>query len=149
MNKGTLKRELERLAIHTNDSVEGYKKVAEKLDSAHSPLASHFRTQSELRGNYAKQINSRLECFGEDAAERGSLEGNVHHAFISVKDMFTSDDDSEAIVNEAIRGEEKLIDYIKDTFDDIEVMDGETSRIIQNFRACVKESLAFLNTKAT
>lgn len=147
MNKGTLKRELERLAIHTNDSVDGYKKAAERLDKMDSPLASHFRAQAVLRSSYAKELNSRLECIGEDAKERNSLEGKVHHALIAVKDMFTSDDSPEAVINEAIRGEEKLIDYIEDTFDDLDVIDGATSTILKNFKASVRESIAFLKQK--
>lgn len=147
-HKGTLKRELERLVIHANDSVKGYAKGGEKLEKIDFGLSAHFASEAGARQAYVDGLNSRLLCIGEDEKERGSLEGGTHRALISLKDVFTSSDDAESIIEEAIRGEEKLLSYIEDTFDDIDVMDGATQEAIAALRGHVESSLQKLNTKA-
>ncbi|MGZ0708522.1 PA2169 family four-helix-bundle protein [Coraliomargarita sp. W4R53] len=146
--KGTLKRELERLAIHVNDSVKGYEKAAERVQEEDASLALSFREIESSRRERADALNSRLKCIGEDEMERGSLEGSTHRALISVKDMFTSSENTKAVIDEAIRGEEKLIDYINDTFDDVDAMDGETVRTINDLRVCVQQATQLLQAKA-
>ena len=145
--KSTLKRELERLTLHTNDSVKGFQKAAEQLQDDNHHLSSHFSKEASARQTHADALNSRLQCIGEDEKERRSLEGTVHHAFISIKDAFTSND-VEAIVDEAIRGEKKLLEYIEDTFEDVEVMDGETHRVIEALKSDVLVSLQGLEARA-
>jgi uncharacterized protein (TIGR02284 family) len=135
-HKSTLKHKLDCLAIHTNDSVEGYKKAAERLGKMDSAFATHFRAQAEIRQNYADEINSRLKCVGEDSQERNSLEGKAHHALIDLKGMVL-DDNADTILDEAIRGEEKLVDYIDDTLGDLDVIDGETTRVLNQYRTSV------------
>lgn len=147
-NKGTLKRELERLVIHTNDSVKGFEKAAERVKDANHELAASFLDEAGARKLHAAALNSRLQCIGEEETERGSVEGGAHRALISLKDMFTSSDDVEAIVDEAIRGEEKLIGYIDDTFDDADVMDGETRSVIMALRSNVNTSVHSLKLMA-
>ena len=146
--KNTLKRELERLVIHANDSVKGYVKAAERVQNEDANLALCFRDIESNRSERVAALNSRLECIGEDEKERGSLEGSVHRALISVKDMFTSSENTEAVIEEAVRGEQNLLDYINDTFDDVEVMDGETVRVINDLKTCVQQAVDRLQAKA-
>ena len=146
-NKSVLKRELERLVIHANDSVKGYEKAADCVGEESSELNAFFLNHAAKRADYAEKLNERLELIGEDPKERGSAEGSMHRGLISVKDMFTSDKNSDAVINEAIRGEEKLMDYIKDTFDDTDVMDEATAKAILNLRADVRDSLEELRRK--
>jgi|OM-RGC.v1.036068793 hypothetical protein len=47
--------------------------------------------------------------------------------------MFTSDD-PDAVVKEALRGEEKLTDYIGDLFTDTDELDPQTVRTLREFR---------------
>jgi len=147
-NKSTLKRELAGLVIHTNDSVKGFEKAAECVKDTSSQLTAHFLDEASARKLHVDRLNSRLKCIGEDEKERRSLEGGTHRALISLKNMFTSSDDAQPVVNEAIRGEEMLVDYIKDTFDDVDEMDGETQRVIKDLRASVSASVQSLKDQA-
>ena len=147
-NKGTLKRELERLVIHANDSVKGYEKAAERVQNEDANLALNFREIINNRRERIHALNSRLECIGEDEKERGSLEGGTHRALISIKDMFTSSENTDAVIKEAIRGEEKLLKYIEDTFDDVDVMDGGTVSAINELKQCVQQATQLLETKS-
>lgn len=146
--KSTLKKELERLVIHANDSVKGYAKAAERVQDEDANLALCFREIEGSRREHVTALNSRLQCIGEDEKERGSLEGSAHRALISVKDMFTSSENTDAVIDEAVRGEQKLLDYIHDTFDDVDVMDGETVRAINSLEACVQKATDLLQAKA-
>lgn len=146
-NKSVLKRELERLVIHANDSVKGYEKAADCVSDQSPELNAFFLNHAAVRADYAEKLNERLELIGEESKERGSAEGSMHRGLISVKDMFTSNENPEAIIKEAIRGEEKLIDYIQDTFDDAEIMDEATAKAILDLRADVQTSLEELRRK--
>jgi uncharacterized protein (TIGR02284 family) len=138
--KSTLKHELERLAIHTNDSVQGYVKAAERVENEDAALALRLREIENRRSVHLAALNSRLECIGETKQERGSLEGHTHRALIRVKDMFTASENTDAVIDEALRGEQKLLDYIQDTFDDVALMDGETVRVIHELKLNVQQS---------
>src|SRR5688572_13443909 len=122
-NKIKLKSELDRLILHTKDSVNGYEKAADLIEETHPIVAAEWRAVAASRGAQAEKLNQRLKCMGEDPnAARGSLEGAVHRGLISVKEMFASND-FKFVVQEAIRGEEKLIGYIHETFEDLSVID--------------------------
>lgn len=147
--KGALKRELERLVIHTNDSVMGYEKAADRVQDEDDNLALCFRDIESSRREHVDALNSRLKCIGEDEKERGSVEGSTHRSLISVKDMFTSSKNTKAVIDEALRGEGKLIDYINDTFDDVDVIDGETVRVIYDLKGCVQKAIQLLQAKTS
>ena len=146
--KKTLKRELGRLVIHVNDSIQGYQKAADRVRDADEELASHFEATASSRSAHVETLNSRLECIGEDSEERGSAEGSAHHALISLKDIFTSAENVQAVIDEANRGERKLLDYIEDTFDDVDAMDEATRQAIQGLRESVQANVDVLETKA-
>lgn len=144
--KETLQKEIEHLVIHVNDSVQGYEKAAERVQNEDANLALQFREIENTRRIHVEALNSRLKCIGVEEKERGSLEGSAHRALISVKDMFTSSDNTNAVIDEAIRGEEKLSGYLDDTFNNIDVVDGETARVINDLKACVLKAIIQLKS---
>ena len=135
--------ELKSLIIHINDSVKGFEKAAERASDENTTLATYFNTQARERSVFADSLN---KCFAEDDHERGSAEGSAHRALISVKDMFTSDD-PDSIVKEALRGEEKLADYIGDTFSDSDAINPEAFTVITELRQHVAGSISTLRAK--
>lgn len=142
-NKFKVKYEIETLVLHTMDSVEGYEKAADCIEEADPQIAAEWRAVAASRGGHVDRLNQRLACIGEAGRERGSLEGAVHRGLISVKDMFASNS-LNTVINEAVRGEEKLLQYIEEAFSDLEVVDGAPNRVICDLKAHVEGSLDML-----
>ena len=96
------------LADTTFDSVEGYRKAAEKADSPQLKQALNQRLQQ--REQTLRQMNAELERQGDELVTKGTMAGEAHQMFASISDMFESGD--EAAAERVEEGE----DYIKNKF---------------------------------
>jgi uncharacterized protein (TIGR02284 family) len=92
----------------TFDSVEGYRKAAEKADSPQLKQALNQRLQQ--REQTLRQMNTELERQGDELVTKGTMAGEAHQMFASISDMFESGD--EAAAERVEEGE----DYIKNKF---------------------------------
>jgi uncharacterized protein (TIGR02284 family) len=92
----------------TFDSVEGYRKAAEKADSPQLKQALNQRLQQ--REQTLRQMNAELERQGDELVTKGTMAGEAHQMFASISDMFESGD--EAAAERVEEGE----DYIKNKF---------------------------------
>ncbi len=96
------------LADTTFDSVEGYRKAAEKADSPQLKQALNQRLQQ--REQTLRQMNAELERQSDELVTKGTMAGEAHQMFASISDMFESGD--EAAAERVEEGE----DYIKNKF---------------------------------
>lgn len=96
------------LADTTFDSVEGYRKAAEKADSPQLKQALNQRLQQ--REQTLRQMNAELERQGDELVTKGTMTGEAHQMFASISDMFETGD--EAAAERVEEGE----DYIKNKF---------------------------------
>ena len=92
----------------TFDSVEGYRKAAEKADSPQLKQALNQRLQQ--REQTLRQMNAELERQSDELVTKGTMAGEAHQMFASISDMFESGD--EAAAERVEEGE----DYIKNKF---------------------------------
>lgn len=92
----------------TFDSVEGYRKAAEKADSPQLKQALNQRLQQ--REQTLRQMNAELERQGDELVTKGTMAGEAHQMFASISDVFESGD--EAAAERVEEGE----DYIKNKF---------------------------------
>ena len=139
--------ELEELTKYTEDSARGFAKVAELIEEQDAALAKFFRSQSRTRSLLAEQLNERLQCIGQEEQEGGTVLGAVHRKFLDVQDAFTRSDNVKSVIDEAIRGEEMLRDFVVDAMNNLKVTDGESERVMNNLKAHADESLSMLNSK--
>lgn len=92
----------------TYDSVEGYRKAAEKADSPH--LKNALNRQMEQRQNVLDNMNAELQRQGDELVTKGTLTGELHQMWLGITDMFENGD--EAAAERVEEGE----DYIKGKF---------------------------------
>ena len=92
----------------TFDSVEGYRKAAEKADSPQLKQALNQRLQQ--REQTLRHMNAELERQGDELVTKGTMTGEAHQMFASISSMFESGD--EAAAERVEEGE----DYIKNKF---------------------------------
>ena len=141
--KTKLIRNLKTLAIHVNDSVKGYELALGKVPKD-SEAANVLLEQRSGRKILADRLNERLTAMGEAGEDRASAEGTAHRALIDLKNWFTGKEETEAILRECIRGEEKLFQYIDDAFDNIPSIDQTSADAINDLKDHVHSAITAL-----
>lgn len=106
-----ISNKLNELLVKNYDAEKGYLNAAETVDSP--DLKIFFKRRATERSEFAKELRTEILCYGEEPKDSGSFAGTVHRNWISLKALFSSNDE-EAILEEAIRGEEEnLEEYLE------------------------------------
>ncbi len=143
----TLSVELEELTKYTEDSAKGFDKAAGLVKEQDRALSDYFANQSKERTFLAEKLNDRLECIGRQEQEGGTFMGAVHRRVLDLKDFFNVSDPIDTVIEEAIRGEEMLKDFIADALNNIDVSDGESERVVNDLKNHVEASVSTLRSR--
>ena len=101
---------LKTLTSTLNDSINGYRESAERVESPEfRQMFTDFAQRRELA---AAELKAEVRRLGGDPDEDGSTLGGLHQAWLDLKAAITGRDDKE-IINEVERGE----DYLKEKFE--------------------------------
>ncbi|HKK18281.1 MAG TPA: DUF2383 domain-containing protein, partial [Opitutales bacterium] len=109
-----------------------------------SESANVLRELQSGRKLLADQLNERLTALGESEKERASAEGTAHRALIDIKSWLSRQNEPDAILQECLRGEKKLIQYIDDTFKDVVDMNQSLADVINDLRDHAQSSITAL-----
>ena len=105
------------------DSADGFESTANELKD--QDLAMAFRRWASERRQQAAELANLVECNADEVDREGSWLAGLHRAYISLRTAVTNDD-RQAILEEAERGE----DHIKDAYE--EVLKGEPGTAISD-----------------
>ena len=130
---------LNDLITKNYDAEKGYKEAAEKIE--HTSLKSYFDHQSKNRYDFGHQIKPLIAKYGGEVDKGTSVAGDLHRAWISIRDAFSSGD--QAIYDECIRGEESFSKEYADVLDNAEVPQ-DVKEIVRTQKESVDKALASL-----
>ncbi|MBQ0733376.1 ferritin-like domain-containing protein [Aquimarina celericrescens] len=102
---------LNDLLEKTYDAEKGFKKAAENVD--HAGLKNYFNQKAQQRYDFGHELKDEIKAFGQDVDKGGSITGSAHRTWMDVKALFSSDNE-EAMLEEAIRGEEASVEEYND-----------------------------------
>nr|WP_298998071.1 PA2169 family four-helix-bundle protein [uncultured Allomuricauda sp.] len=88
------------------DAKKGYQKAAENIDNA--ALKIFFENRSTERGHFAQSLQSEMALYSKETETEDSFASKAHRAWMDVK-VFFSGNNEEAMLEEAIRGEEAAL----------------------------------------
>ncbi|QFT77480.1 PA2169 family four-helix-bundle protein [Erythrobacter sp. THAF29] len=117
---------LKDLTQTTYDSVEGYRKAAEKTEN--TAIRRAFERRAEQRSRILENLNGALKTNGEKPVTSISMAGSVHQTFLKITEAIG--DSTEAAIERVEEGE----DYIANKFDDAlkrDDLDAETRSLIE------------------
>ena len=120
------------------DSVEGYRKAAEKADSPQLKQALQQRAQQ--REQTVSQMNAEIQRQGGDLITKGTMTGEAHQMWLSITDAFENGD--EAAAERVEEGE----DYLKGKFESAledDDLDPQSRSVIQQCYAEICEGEQF------
>ena len=101
---------LKTLTSTLNDSINGYRESAEKVES--QEFRELFNDFARQREQASIELKAEVRRLGGDPDDDGSTLGSLHQAWLDLKTAVTGRDDK-AIINEVERGE----DYLKEKFE--------------------------------
>ncbi len=101
---------LKTLTSTLNDSINGYRESAEKVES--QEFREMFNNFAQQRERASSELKSEVRRLGGEPDEGGSTMGSLHQTWLDLKAAVTGRDDK-AIINEVERGE----DYLKEKFE--------------------------------
>ena len=106
---------LKTLTDTTFDSVEGYKRAAEKANSPQ--LKQVLNEQATKREALVTKMNAELERRGEELVTKGTTAGKMHQLWVEASNLFENGD--EAATERVEEGE----DYLAKKFEEALEMD--------------------------
>lgn len=114
----------------TNDRIEGFSKVEDKVWETYSPLKADYDQMVSQSQTMKSELMSLIREKGGDADNTTSTAGAIHRAWIDVKNSF-SGDKTESILENVVFGEEAAIDAYQDALDSGDLCP-ESSRIVSD-----------------
>ncbi|WP_179021717.1 ferritin-like domain-containing protein [Winogradskyella forsetii] len=106
-----ISNKLNELLIKNYDAEKGYLNVIDNVESKN--LKMFFKRRASERSEFAKELRTEILQYGEIPEDSGSLKGTMHRNWMSLKSTFSSNNE-EAILEEAIKGEEESLEVYND-----------------------------------
>ena len=132
---------LNDLLTKNYDAEKGYKEAAGKIE--HQTLRSYFENQSNNRYDFGHEIKGLITKYGGEPDKGTSITGDLHRAWIAIRDAFTSGDKD--IYNECIRGEEAFSEEYGETLSDHNLPQ-DVRDLVMKQKNSVDKALASLRT---
>ncbi|RAJ18142.1 ferritin-like domain-containing protein [Olleya aquimaris] len=107
-----ISKKLNELLIKNYDAEKGYLNAMDNVDS--DRLKMFFKRRASERSEFAKELRTEILRYGQIPEDSGSFTGTMHRNWMSLKSTFSSNNE-EAILEEAIRGEEASLE----TYDEL------------------------------
>jgi uncharacterized protein (TIGR02284 family) len=106
-----ISNKLNELLVKNYDAEKGY---IDAMNNVESPnLKMFFKRRATERSEFAKELRTEILQYGQIPEDSGSFKGTMHRNWMKLKSTFSSNDE-EAILEEAIRGEEASLEEYKD-----------------------------------
>lgn len=102
-----ISNKLNELLIKNYDAEKGYLNAIDNVDG--DRLKMFFKRRANERSEFAKELRTEILQYGEIPVDSGSFKAAVHRNWMTLKSLFSSNNE-EAILEEAIRGEETSLE---------------------------------------
>ncbi|WP_111308640.1 ferritin-like domain-containing protein [Confluentibacter sediminis] len=110
-----ISNKLNELLIKNYDAEKGYLNAIDNVEN--DRLKMFFKRRANERSEFAKELRTEILRYGELPEDSGSFKGTVHRNWMSLKSLFSSNNE-QAILEEAIRGEEASLEEYKEILKD-------------------------------
>ena len=102
-----ISNKLNELLAKNYDAEKGYLNAIDNVES--EKLKMYFKRRATERSQFAKELRTEILQYGEIPTDSGSFAGTMHRNWMTLKSTFSTNNE-EAILEEAIRGEEASLE---------------------------------------
>lgn len=111
---------------------EGFRRAAETLSDSDRPeLSTEFMKYSQQRAQFAQELSSMANTYGDDVPERSTVPAAVHRGWIAVKDALTGSS-PDAVLKAALTGEDHAVSEYEDAMK-ADISDGLRTVLTRQF----------------
>lgn len=110
-----ISNKLNELLVKNYDAEKGYLNAIDNIDN--DRLKMFFKRRASERSQFAKDLRTEILRYGELPEDSGSFKGTMHRNWMSLKTLFSSNNE-EVILEEAIRGEEASLEEYNEILKD-------------------------------
>jgi uncharacterized protein (TIGR02284 family) len=110
-----ISNKLNELLVKNYDAEKGYLNAIDNIEN--DRLKMFFKRRASERSQFAKELRTEILRYGEIPEDSGSFKGTAHRNWMSLKSMFSSNNE-EAILEEAVRGEEASLNEYNEILKD-------------------------------
>lgn len=139
----------ECLLAYLADSRAGYLSASQQLSERLPQAKATIETILSGRQALQDQLSDLIESPGVETNPDGTLAGAAHRTLLKLKDTFSSNDDGDAIVEEIVRGEETLVEYIDKNFDLQAALDNPVIRVVSEIKSHALNSILAVRNLST
>jgi len=105
--KTTTIEQLNSLLANTKESVKGFTKASELVES--EAMKKYFLEKADRRSAYSVEIETAIRAIGGMAEDQELVLGTLHRAWMDIKSAFATDD-NKAMLEECKRGDENCLE---------------------------------------
>lgn len=102
-----ISNKLNELIEKNINAKDAYAKAIEKVEN--TEIKNFFKERATDRAKFVKELRTEVWGNGEIPENSGDISGEVHRNWMSLKALFSSNDE-EVMLNETIRGEKSALD---------------------------------------
>ena len=110
-----ISNKLNELLVKNYDAEKGYLNAIDNVNN--DRLKMFFKRRASERSEFAKELRTEILCYDEVPEDSGSFKGTLHRNWMSLKSLFSSNNE-EAILEEVIRGEEASLEEYNEILKD-------------------------------
>lgn len=114
----------------TNDRIQGFSKVEDKVWDTYTPLKADYDQMVSQSQTMKSELNNLILERGGEPDNTGSTAGAIHRTWIDVKNSF-SGDKAETTLENVVYGEEAAINAYQDALDSGDLCP-ESSRVVSD-----------------
>lgn len=120
------------------DAEKGYQKASENIDNG--ALKIFFENRSKERGHFAQSLQSEMAAYAKETETEDSFASKAHRAWMDIK-VFFSGNNEEAMLEEAIRGEEAALEEYEEALSE-NSFTATTRGVLNAHKISIKNALA-------
>ncbi|MGO4708882.1 PA2169 family four-helix-bundle protein [Chryseobacterium sp. 2TAF14] len=114
----------------TNDRIQGFSKVEDKVWDTYTPLKGDYDQMVSQSQTMKSELNDLIRERGGEPDNTGSTAGAIHRTWIDVKNSFSGDKEESTLEN-VVYGEEAAINAYQDALDSGDLCP-ESSRVVSD-----------------
>ncbi len=136
-NQEKMINHLNDLLTKNYDAEAGYKLAADNVDN--TELRSFLEARSQSRYDFGHALKEEITKLGGTADKGTSVKGDLHRAWMNLKDAFSSGDS--ATYAECVRGEEAFVEEYEEFLNDRENLPPSVVKLVESQLAEGKKAL--------
>lgn len=132
---------LNNLLEKNYDAVKGYETAANNVKS--ESLTNFFNRRANERKDFGNELKAEITSFNQKPDKGGSITGKAHRMWMDTKAFF-SNEDEEAMLEEALRGEKAALEEYNEVINSELHLPESTLNLIKSQRDMILNDAIFV-----